>query len=59
MALDTVVVRFRVRALPEANQRIGKERAPANEQHKHQPVDNDDNAIDFAGVRRGLQRQSE
>ena len=59
VALDAGVVGLGIRRGAEANQRVDEERPPADEQHGHEPVDDDDDPVDLRRVRRRLQRQPE
>jgi hypothetical protein len=59
LAFRAGVARLRVRAATEAKQDVDEEESPADEQHGHQPVHENDHFVDVAGVRRGLGRQSQ
>ncbi len=57
--LDAGVVRHRVARSAEAEQDVGEERSPADEQDQHEHVHPADQAVDLRAVSRGERRESE
>ena len=57
--LDPRVVRHRLPRSPEADQAVGEERSPPDEQDEHEHVDPADHGVDLPAVGRGERRESE
>jgi len=54
LAFRAFVTGFRIRAAAVPEHHVDEERAPADEQHGHQPMHQDSHLIDLGGVRRRL-----